>query len=1028
MFVSQEKFWSDYRIQNGQAPNETVLNRGIMRLKREIRELKSLIDIVSNQNIEEYSTSAIYEQDEYVMYKGSYYKSLQDHNYSNAITNENFWKLVTLPSIKDGTIKTHFQRFISEPDQDFFKTEYRMSERPMVFIDGILQDTSTYSYNSRSITLNEPLEYGRRVIILYGYSYESAIYLPKREFTAEYNQDTFTVPFQLVEPNVYVNGVLQPERSYTFGRDYVQFPQGLSEGSTVLVANGNVVGVDFYSKVEMDDFLANIYKKAETYSREEVDARLGTKADLAYADVTYRRISDSYSIADTNNILANYVQYDIYRSGLDQKANWGTSLSDYRIEDAYTKSESNSYLDSVLEDQFTNGRLRQELDGKADKATTLSGYYIEDAYTKDEVSNLLARKVDTADYTGAKIVEMIDGLELKATSLEGYTKDQFMRSDVSTSNVGGITVKQNSTSDSNVEIVDDIAIHKYIADTQRYEQNYYRDGTLDMYINIEGEFKGDFDFNILQTGVACPDEYNWTVYVQPVIDGNRVDYIPEKYGNGFHYSKEVNEAKAWEHTFYHFGYVEILGTLTRSFVVHLKSFYRNGELEMIPTPAHYKLVGVRKEGSTFLRFNQGTPNLDDLNVYDDNELEYNKIRYTDTVTNVHNALEDNYTSNRLPPHHVVGHANRYEFTVFDEIQVVFNGLKPSQNVSIAFDQDVEIIRKDEVADSEGLARVLFKYPHEGEVIVSCKGNNSDTGYVKINVRDTYDDDINTTLVFDESVFDHNVFTNGNTKYPLESTLKYAIDTPTRLVEIYENQSRTLDIETDAPNLEISGISDKTTANLTYVENVDGVSKYKLDIVGTLPDELTLTLHAYGDNANREQSIDIVVRVIEVKLDLPERISVPLGKSVQIQLNSNVPAAEITTTVTEIYAEALLSDTLLLTVNGLILGETEIALSAYDKVVKSRVVVYDDGTTGDAGNTEEPSEPSEPSKPVESEENSDNSDEIDSPNNSEVVETSEPDETDQAESSDDTELTGHVDEVEETEPSEPENDEGADTSS
>ena len=35
MFVTLQDFFENYRIKNGQFPNETVMNRGTMRLKRE---------------------------------------------------------------------------------------------------------------------------------------------------------------------------------------------------------------------------------------------------------------------------------------------------------------------------------------------------------------------------------------------------------------------------------------------------------------------------------------------------------------------------------------------------------------------------------------------------------------------------------------------------------------------------------------------------------------------------------------------------------------------------------------------------------------------------------------------------------------------------------------------------------------------------------------------------------------------------------------------------------------------------------
>ena len=70
MITSFDEFFTDYRIKNNQAPNETVLNTGLLRLKRELRELKSVLDIVVGNAIEEYNPEKPYEIDEYVKYRG----------------------------------------------------------------------------------------------------------------------------------------------------------------------------------------------------------------------------------------------------------------------------------------------------------------------------------------------------------------------------------------------------------------------------------------------------------------------------------------------------------------------------------------------------------------------------------------------------------------------------------------------------------------------------------------------------------------------------------------------------------------------------------------------------------------------------------------------------------------------------------------------------------------------------------------------------------------------------------------------
>jgi len=83
MFVTLEDFFNNYRIKNQQQPNETVLNRGMMRLKRETRELKSLLDILLGNDIEPWDINRIYEKDEYIQHNDLIFKSKVNTNYQN---------------------------------------------------------------------------------------------------------------------------------------------------------------------------------------------------------------------------------------------------------------------------------------------------------------------------------------------------------------------------------------------------------------------------------------------------------------------------------------------------------------------------------------------------------------------------------------------------------------------------------------------------------------------------------------------------------------------------------------------------------------------------------------------------------------------------------------------------------------------------------------------------------------------------------------------------------------------------------
>lgn len=94
MITDLEDFYENYTIKNNEIPNEVTLNRGIMRLKREIRELKSLVDILYNKPLETWSSSKYYEIDEYVSYNNHNYKSKINGNHGLEPGVSSDWELV----------------------------------------------------------------------------------------------------------------------------------------------------------------------------------------------------------------------------------------------------------------------------------------------------------------------------------------------------------------------------------------------------------------------------------------------------------------------------------------------------------------------------------------------------------------------------------------------------------------------------------------------------------------------------------------------------------------------------------------------------------------------------------------------------------------------------------------------------------------------------------------------------------------------------------------------------------------------
>ncbi len=103
MFVTLQDFFDNYRIKNGLQPNETVMNRSNMRLKREIRELKSLTDILRHESLPTFIATYSYEVDEYVSHGGLNFRSRVNYNEGNTPFNGDTvnWELIQVSTSID---------------------------------------------------------------------------------------------------------------------------------------------------------------------------------------------------------------------------------------------------------------------------------------------------------------------------------------------------------------------------------------------------------------------------------------------------------------------------------------------------------------------------------------------------------------------------------------------------------------------------------------------------------------------------------------------------------------------------------------------------------------------------------------------------------------------------------------------------------------------------------------------------------------------------------------------------------------
>jgi hypothetical protein len=550
MFITLEEFFNNYRIKNQQQPNETVLNRGIMRLKRETRELKSLLDILVGNEVEAWDINRIYEKDEYVSYSDLVYKSRIDTNLQHTPFREDTtnWEIITINGIGGNGAKIDYKQYTSTPGQTHFVTPFNMETDPMIFVEGILLDSARFTKTSNiDVILNDALMENETVIITSGTSYASDLVLAKDSFVATAGQQNFVCSFEIKSPSVFVDGVLIDQSLYTWANQTLHFITGLTVGKKVTVGNGNIIGSELYTKSAIDTLLAAKRNVLDSYTKTEVNTALSSKADVTYVDT---------AIAGVN--LA--------------KANKATSLAGYGITDAYTTTQVNSALDLKLSTNlFTDAVILQKI-----------------------------KNVDGAD-SG-----------LNADLLDGLDSSQFLRNDEANEkmfNLDIYTVDDPEATEPNLlnQIILDVEsedpnifIRKYDIALSTYEESlvYTDKNTSHIMIIKEGYFKGSWEPTLNGTfGIANYADYNWTVSVTPTLTGFEHDFNKD-FASGHTIFTGFDNNLTWDEnqSEYHYGYIQ-------GAIVKLDSVHRNGSTR-IDIPARYHLIGVLKTFSSYAQVNQ----------------------------------------------------------------------------------------------------------------------------------------------------------------------------------------------------------------------------------------------------------------------------------------------------------------------------------------------------------------------------------------------------------------------------------------
>lgn len=707
MFVTFEDFFNNYRIKNEMAPNETTLNVGLLRLKRELRELKSLFDIIINNPIETWNQNKIYETDEYVSYNDNIYKSKVDTNIGvNPQNSEDFWELVSLPTIKLNPDTTfHYQKYTAIQDQHIFILDYDIVGNPCVFVDGLLIDRDLYTYTDKQITFNDPLNAGQQVVIIHGIAYEPGIILPTEEMTATEGQFDFNTDFDLISPNVFVNGILISEKDFTYGKNYISLENPTKEGDIVVIANGASVGMkDFYTKDEITNILNDYYTKDLIYTKDEVQRELDKLEDSIYQD-------------------SNIVKLDI----------------------VYTKEQ----VDNLLGPKANIEYVDEQLEYKADKANTLDGYGITNAYVKHEVDALLLDKLDSSEFNYNNIIQLLksspNNVPISVNSIGNLTAEMIFDKTQYQDVQGGIGLS-SMTNDGYVEFSFDNEKLPFLYMARRDGEFNEVSGRIygalnskDLILNIEGDFKGTFWINLYNLGVVNPDDYNWNVIVEPTTIPRLLkhDFVPLEYGFGYNFKGFYENTEIQASHFYGF---------VKNNILKCYAYAEIASTSMREWQAHYKLIGYHKSISTNIYYNQNDEKIDYIrypfitkddfnnivsNIADDmtitpsapDILQNNSLQYTDTVT-TEEMSTDLYQSNKKGTFTPTIKCNVQQINNNGEaIIYVVNGL-PNSDINPVIEGDGEFDTITYNFDDYGEAQliVIGKSPFTAQVTVTITGS------------------------------------------------------------------------------------------------------------------------------------------------------------------------------------------------------------------------------------------------------------------------------------------------------------------
>jgi hypothetical protein len=187
---------------------------------------------------------------------------------------------------------------------------------------------------------------------------------------------------------------------------------------------------DYAKKSYVDDALEEKANKGDVYSKDEIDIKLETKADISYVDEVLESKTDKTDIYTKDEVdikLNDKANVSYVDEALEEKANKDDVYTKEKVDTRLNSKADKTYVDEALEekanisDVYTKDKVNTKLESKADKIYVDEALEekadTSDVYTKKEVNTKLDSKVDKT--------YVDENLEGKVNKDDVYTKENI---------------------------------------------------------------------------------------------------------------------------------------------------------------------------------------------------------------------------------------------------------------------------------------------------------------------------------------------------------------------------------------------------------------------------------------------------------------------------------------------------------------------------------------------------------------------------------------------------------------------------